>query len=37
MLDQEKINREEVLKKLSLTEDTLSLYEKELEIDQAPD
>lgn len=36
MSNQEKITREEVLKKLSLNEDTLSLYERELEIDQNP-
>lgn len=34
MLNQEKLSREEVLKKLSLTEDTLALYENELEINQ---
>ena len=34
MLNQEKLTREEVLKKLELTEDTLSLYENELEISQ---
>ena len=33
MLHQEKLTREEVLKKLSLTEDTLSLYEHELEME----
>ena len=33
MLDQEKLPREEVLKKLNLAEDTLSLYERELEIE----
>ena len=36
MLNQEKLTREEVLKKLNLAEDTLSLYERELEIDQEP-
>ena len=33
MLNQEKLTRKEVLSKLNLTEDTLSLYEHELEID----
>ena len=33
MLDQEKLTREEVLNKLNLTEDTLSLYEHELELE----
>ena len=36
MLDQEKLTREEVLKKLSLAEDTLSLYEHELEMEVDP-
>lgn len=36
MLDQEKLAREEVLKKLSISEDTLSLYEHELEMEQDP-
>ena len=34
MLNQEKLAREEVLKKLNLTEETLSLYEHELEMEQ---
>ncbi len=34
MINQEKVTREEVLKKLNLTEESLSLYEHELEIDQ---
>ncbi len=34
MLNQEKLTREEVLKKLNLAEDTLALYENELEISQ---
>ena len=36
MVSQEKLTREEVLKKLNLAEDTLSLYEHELEIEQEP-
>ncbi len=36
MLDQEKLAREEVLKKLSISEDTLSLYEHELEMEHDP-
>src|SRR3989338_7542623 len=36
MTNKEKITREEVLKKLNLTEESLSLYEHELEIDQDP-
>lgn len=36
MTNKEKITREEVLKKLNLAEESLSLYEHELEIDQDP-
>ena len=36
MTNQEKITRKEVLKKLNLTEESLSLYEHELEIDKDP-
>ena len=36
MQDQEKLSREAILQQLSIAEDTLSLYEKELEIDTEP-
>ena len=37
MLNQEKLTREEILKKLNLSEDTLALYENELEMNQDTD
>src|SRR3989338_6455626 len=36
MIEQEKLSREEVLKKLDISDDTLSLYERELEINNEP-
>ncbi len=36
MQDQEKLSRETILKQLNIADDTLSLYEKELEIDAEP-
>ena len=35
MLNQEKLNREEILKQLNIADDVLSIYEKELELDPA--